>query len=100
MNGRTMMNTMTNTIKKFLPPLVLAAMLGLCACGGPTYYRTVDSDEAMHNWHQARYLQAQGRYELAREHYLLALSAARTNDVRNALDQELHAVDLQIKTLR
>jgi hypothetical protein len=90
---------MVSTAKKLLLPVVLAAALGLCACGGPTY-RTVDSDEAIANWHQARYLQAQGRYGLAREYYLLALSAARTDDVRHALNQELHSVELQIKTLR
>lgn len=89
--------------------IVLLAGALLCSgCGlteslnlsGHPQYMVTDSDEALANWHQARYLQAQGRYELAREHYLLAYAAARGDNVRTALAQELYAVDLQIKTLR
>ena len=60
----------------------------------------LNSDDATICWNQARYFQAQGRYELAREHFLLALAAARTDAERDMLDQELRTVDLQIKTLR
>ena len=90
--------------RRFVPVLAALALAGLvltsCAYQSTPNHLATDSDEALANWHNARYFQAQGRYELAREHYLLALAAARTDDVRNALGQELYAVDLQIKTLR
>jgi hypothetical protein len=91
------------TILKLARRAVLLAALAFASAlmpGCGTTYAVIDSDETMNNWHQARYFQAQGRYELAREHYLLALSASRTDDVRAALGDELNAVDRQIKTLR
>jgi len=54
----------------------------------------------MDNWVLARRYQAEYRYELARQHFALALAAARTPTVVERLKQELAAVDLQIKTLR
>ena len=59
-----------------------------------------ESDETMDNWVLARRYQAEYRYELARQHFALALAAARTPTVVERLKQELAAVDLQIKTLR
>ncbi len=53
------------------------------------------------NYRTAREYSAQGRLELAREHYLLAYAAAEGDVVmRDALQKELHSVDLMIKTLR
>ena len=53
------------------------------------------------NYRTAREYSSQGRFELAREHYLLAYAAANGDPVmRDALQKELHAVDLMIKTLR
>ncbi len=88
----------------FATILAVAALCALppTACSQPPRpdYLLTDSDEALANWHNARYFQAQARYELAREHYQLALAAARTPYVREALGRELNAVDLQIKALR
>ncbi len=84
----------------------LAAMFALLAFAAALSYGCgqksiqLNSDEATTDWNQARYFQAQGRYDLAREHYLLALAAVRDNEEREILNQELQTVDLQIKTLR
>ncbi len=53
------------------------------------------------NYRTAREYSTQGRFELAREHYLLAYAAAEGDPVlRDTLQKELHSVDLMIKTLR
>lgn len=43
---------------------------------------------------------AQGRYELAKEHYLMALASSSDAQTRDLVTHELHAVDLMIKTQR
>lgn len=55
---------------------------------------------ALHNFYVGRQFVAQGRYELAREHYLLALASAREEAMRDTLVAELQNVDRLIKTLR
>ena len=55
---------------------------------------------ALHNFYMGRQYVAEGRYELAREHYLLALASAREEAMRDALVAELQSVDRLIKTLR
>ncbi len=52
------------------------------------------------NWQYAKALQADGRYELAKEYLLIALSAAQTVEEQKWLERELYAVDLQIKSRR
>ena len=89
----------TPAILLLLACLALPALTALAGCGKQVA-SVPESDEALHNWHQGRTYQAQGRYELAREHYLLALAAARSDDVRDALAREVDVVDRQIKTLR
>ncbi len=96
----------SSIMKKISPkirPVALFALLAcavalFCGCGQKSI--RLNSDSATTDWNQARYFQAQGRYDLAREHYLLALAAARDNEERDVLNQELQTVDLQIKTLR
>lgn len=86
----------TPAILLLLTSLALTALTGC----GKQVASVPESDEALHNWHQGRTYQAEGRYELAREHYLLSLAAARSDDVRDALAREVDVVDRQIKTLR
>lgn len=43
---------------------------------------------------------AQGRYELAREHYLLALASSGDPETRQLIGHELQSVDTMIKTQR
>lgn len=55
---------------------------------------------ALQNYYMGREYIAYGRYELAREHYLLALASAQREDLRDSLEYELDAVDKMIQTMR
>ena len=55
---------------------------------------------SLHNYRTAREYAASGRYELAREHYLLAYASAEDATVKDMLAKELKAVDLMIRSLR
>lgn len=61
---------------------------------------TPEAEETIFNWTQARDYQAQGRYELARQHYLVALAAARTPETQQTLQRELDSVDRMIEAMR
>ena len=52
------------------------------------------------HWDKARQYQQQQRFELARQHYLLALTTCRTEETRDRLQRELQIVDLQLRTMR
>jgi hypothetical protein len=56
--------------------------------------------DSLRNYKAGRDFAAAGRYELAREHYLLSLAAANDQVLRETLAQELDSVDLMIKSLR
>jgi hypothetical protein len=95
-----------------------AFRLGICAliCGfafaqpasartdvimpGIVYDRLTDTRATTQNWKLARDYERQMRYELARQHYLLALAACRTESTQMQLRRELESVDLQIRTMR
>ncbi|CAK7047490.1 MAG: hypothetical protein DELT_00889 [Desulfovibrio sp.] len=55
---------------------------------------------SLHNYRTAREYASAGRYELAREHYLLAYAAADDVTVKDMLARELKSVDLMIRSLR
>jgi len=56
---------------------------------------------SLQNYKTARAYSMQERFELAREHYLLAYAAAEGDVVlQDMLEKELEAVDRMIKTLR
>jgi len=80
--------------------LALAGLaVPLAGCGG---HRVViaESDETVDNWMLARRYQAEGRYELAKQHYSLALSAVRTESSLQQLQREMYALDMQIRAVR
>ena len=95
-----------------------ALCLGACAllCGfvfaGPeparaagfgesaAFDRLTDTRATMHNWQLARDYERQMRYELARQHYLLALASCRSASTQEQLRRELESIDLQIRTMR
>ena len=62
--------------------------------------RFTDTKATMQNWKLARDYERQMRYELARQHYLLALASCRSESVQAQLRRELESVDLQIRTMR
>lgn len=91
-------------VKKLFHPLSLGVFSVLLAvmlsgCGGRVA-SVAESDETIHNWHKGREYQAAGRYELAREHYLLAMAAVRSEGAQQSLSRELATVDLMLRTLR
>ena len=65
-----------------------------------TFDRLADTKATMHHWHLARDYERQMRYELARQHYLLALASCRSESTQTQLRRELESVDLQIRTMR
>lgn len=102
-------------MKTRLLPLVLALMLAcLAGCApqkvggfftpkeeGPRHAAVSQySADSLDNYKIARDYSAQGRYELAREHYLLALAAANDPYLQDALAKELESVNMMIKSLR
>ena len=83
--------------------LCLCSLLLASACGSlwGSQSTTVvhNSAASIHNLQLGRQYIAEGRYELAREHYLFAL-AASDETKKDVIAQELHAVDLMVKTQR
>ena len=62
---------------------------------------TAHNPVSLENYRTARAYSAEGRLELAREHYLLAYAAAEDDTaLRTVLERELRAIDMMIKTLR
>lgn len=91
---------------KLLATLLLAGVFFLLpACSYVTYVsptRTVVTDHSPNslvNLQLGRQYVAEGRYELAKEHYLMALAASDDQN-RESIAQELHSVDMMIKTQR
>ena len=56
--------------------------------------------DSLRNYKAARDFATAGRFELAREFYLLALATANDPSLQDALALELDSVDMMIKTLR
>ncbi len=79
--------------------LLLACALGLTGCASQTAV-TAEADETIDTWMAARRYQAEGRYELAKQYYSLALASARTQSALDQLQRELFSVDMQLRTLR
>jgi hypothetical protein len=73
---------------------------GLTAGASAAFDRFADTRATNENWKLARVYERQMRYELARQHYLLALAACRSESAQAQLRRELESIDLQIRTLR
>ena len=109
---------------KTLTLLLLTALLTLPGCGlfsssgdsgdsGPSSSRYGNDSvgkgdanisgytpDSLANYQLGRNYAASGRYELAREHYLIALAASNSQEMQEALAQELNSIDMMIKSLR
>ena len=70
------------------------------AGSGVVFDRLTDTKATERNWKMARDYERQMRYELARQHYLLALASCRSEPIQLQLRRELDGVDLQIRTMR
>lgn len=80
--------------------LTLALACGPCLTGCSQVSVSAEADETIDTWMAARRYQAEGRYELAKQYYSLALASARTQSALDQLQRELFSVDLQIRTMR
>ena len=72
----------------------------LAAGSTASFERISDTRATTHNWKLARDYERQMRYELARQYYLLALAACRSESAQAQLKRELESIDLQIRTMR
>jgi tetratricopeptide (TPR) repeat protein len=91
------------------PTLLLAAIcLAALACGcngavtSPppvTTQRAYDAN-AVYNYALGRRYQAEGRYELAREHLLQALAMSEDEELRNLVVRDIEAADKAIRSRR
>ena len=87
--------------------LILSCLLLLTAgCGVTSHLSSERVVVTPHSptclWHlkAGRDYAAQGRYELAKEQYLMALAASNTGECSEVANQELKAVDLMIQAQR
>ncbi len=95
---------MRTTIVLFLVVLLLAALSG---CGSkevkqpgfgvaaPPYHQNT-----LYNFYLGRTYMSEGRYELARQRLLLAMTTAEDPEMRARLAQEVEAADKMIQTMR
>ena len=58
------------------------------------------SYESLYNYQMGKNYLAEGRYELAKERFTLALAANRNPEMQDTLVHELEAVNMMIQTLR
>lgn len=82
--------------------LLLLFTLLLSACGLFSQRAVVTPYDANSLWNLqlGRNYAAQGRYELAREHYLMALAASNDPETRKVIAHELQSTDTILKTQR
>jgi hypothetical protein len=66
----------------------------------PTVLAAPYHEHALYNFRLGRTYMAEGRYELAKERYLLALSVSRNEELRERLAAELDGVEKLLKTQR
>lgn len=79
--------------------LLILPCLMLWACSTRAVVADYDAN-CLWNLQVGRDYMAQGRYELAREHLLMALAASNNDDTRNVIAHDLKTVDLMIQTQR
>ncbi|MDL2271779.1 hypothetical protein LJC23_01960 [Desulfovibrio sp. OttesenSCG-928-I05] len=86
--------------------ICLCMPLGACAWFAKdddtrTVVTTTHNPVSLAYYKAGRTYSAQGRFELAREQYLLAYAAAEGDPtLRSALEQELQAADMMLRTIR
>ncbi len=96
---------MRTTVALFLMVLLLAALSGGCSSrevkqpgfgiAAPPYHQNT-----LYNFYLSRTYMSEGRYELAKQRLLLAMTTAEDPEMRARLAQEVEAVDKMIQTMR
>ena len=93
-------------MKRFAVLILPCLLLLTAGCGVGSHFSNERAAVTPYNsnflWHlkTGRDYVTQGRYELAKEHYLMALAASNDGESREVASQELKAVDLMIQTQR
>jgi len=90
-------------MKRLIAALALTAVLGGCGnalAPAPKAPEPVAHDNARLNYALGLEYQAEGRHELAREHFLLALAISRDEEFKNQVAEELEAADKALRSLR
>lgn len=86
--------------------LLLLVTLLVSACGVTKNFSderaavTPYDANSLWNLQLGRNYASQGRYELAKEHLLMALAASNDAEIRNVVAHELKSVDTMLKTQR
>ena len=91
-------------MKILLIPLCFLLLSG-CASSGSTFGKNMEpvaphNSNSLWNLQLGRDYAAQGRFELAREHLLMALASNSDPHMRGLLTHELKSVDTMLKTQR
>lgn len=97
---RPSLSALCHASRTLLLAAALALACGPCLTACSQIAVTAEADETIDTWMAARRYQAEGRYELAKQYYSLALASARTQSALDQLQRELFSVDLQIRTMR
>lgn len=80
--------------------LMLLALAGCSTAKEPDMVGAPYHENALYNYYLGRDYMARGRYELARERFLLALACSRNEDMRLMAAAELEAAQRQIESQR
>lgn len=89
------------SIRPNMKRLTLTALLTLNLFGCTNYVVSVPEQGAtLTHWRQARDYQAQGRLELAKHQYTLALAASQTPDAQAMLQRDLLVIDRMLQAMR
>jgi hypothetical protein len=89
-------------MKRYALLLLFTVLASGCGSAKNAFNSPARGPEANSRWNQqvARNYMAQGRYELAREYYLMALAANTDAKNRAVIAHELKSVDTMIQTQR
>ncbi len=95
---------MRTILTLFLMTMLLATLSAGCASeakqpgfgiAAPPYHQNT-----LYNFYLGRTYMSEGRYELAKQRLLLAMTTAQDPEMRARLSQEVEAVDKMIQTMR
>ena len=92
-----------------IPLLILCLGILAASCGGCSMFKSGStaksaavgySDQSLYNYKQGQFYAAAGRFELAKEYYLLALAATSDPEMQDAISRDLDAADAAIHIQR
>lgn len=92
---------MKKLILCILSSLCISSFALISGCGGKTEVLSVPySGESLINYQAGKDFLGEGRYELAKESFTLALASSRDPGMRYVIMQEIDSVNMMIETRR